>query len=525
MTLTVTDDQGATDSDTVSITVSSDVPVACTDYLPNDDPAIVLPVGALLSGADAVVGTSTNTNGSDCAVEVVNDDSGQPWAKYHIPIVLADHGIEAGDRLFIAIDGNDGTGNARFEINQDNRPNTALGFANFGSGWSGYETTVVVPSGLTSLDLWLHSNYTDASGGGTAYYDNLVVVNLDADGSVNISPIADAGQDRSIEDVDGSGFEEVVLDGNGSTDPDGTIVAYSWSDSTGELATGASPSITLAVGTTVLTLTVTDDQGEVDTDTVSITVTSNVAVICTDYLPNEDPAIVLPTGNLLSGADAVVGTSTNTNGSDCAVEVSNTDANQPWAKYHIPIVLADYGIEAGDRLLIGVDGNDGTGNARFEINQDNRANTALGFSNFSGTWSRYETTIVVPSGITSLDLWFHSNYTDTSGGGTALYDNLLFINLDAGGNIQIPSLGREPVNTMMLSPNPAVEEVNVTFDLETEVMEYQVFDLLGRLVRTVRATKQNGQQINVNDLPAGNYFIKATDAEGQQFQKQMVIKR
>lgn len=152
---------------------------------------------------------------------------------------------------------------------------------------------------------------------------------------------------------------------------------------------------------------------------------------CADALANEDLAIVLPNGGLMSGADGVTGTSSNTNGSDCAIEVSNTDASQPWAKYHIPIVLADYGMEPGDRIFIGVDGNDGSGNARFEINQENRANTSLGFANFGSAWSRYETTVVVPSGISSLDLWFHSNYTLRDNGGTAFYDNLTVVNFDS----------------------------------------------------------------------------------------------
>jgi hypothetical protein len=90
--------------------------------------------------------------------------------------------------------------------------------------------------------------------------------------TVNVPPIADAGADQTVVDSDRSGDELVTLDGSGSTDDDGTIVSYMWSDSGGQIATGVSPAVTLEVGTHPITLTVTDDGGATDTDSITVIV-------------------------------------------------------------------------------------------------------------------------------------------------------------------------------------------------------------------------------------------------------------
>jgi len=90
----------------------------------------------------------------------------------------------------------------------------------------------------------------------------------------NIAPTADAGPDQTLSDGDDSGSELVVLDGSGSSDTDGTIADsdYVWTVGPTEIAVGENPSFSFAVGTTDVTLTVTDDDGATDTDTVQITV-------------------------------------------------------------------------------------------------------------------------------------------------------------------------------------------------------------------------------------------------------------
>jgi hypothetical protein len=87
----------------------------------------------------------------------------------------------------------------------------------------------------------------------------------------NAPPVADAGEDQVVEcDAHGAG---VALDGSGSYDPDGDIVAYEWLDATGALvATGPTPTVGLGLGTHTLTLRVTDDGGLTAEDQVQVTV-------------------------------------------------------------------------------------------------------------------------------------------------------------------------------------------------------------------------------------------------------------
>jgi len=81
-----------------------------------------------------------------------------------------------------------------------------------------------------------------------------------------------AGPDQTVTDSDDDGSEGVTLDGSGSSDSDGTLISYTWSTGSGQLATGVSPTVTLTVGTHPITLTVTDDEGASDSDIVTIVV-------------------------------------------------------------------------------------------------------------------------------------------------------------------------------------------------------------------------------------------------------------
>ena len=89
----------------------------------------------------------------------------------------------------------------------------------------------------------------------------------------NQPPVADAGQDQTVNDADDDSKEAVTLDGSGSYDPDGTIVSYVWAAEEGnQLSTEVLFTHDFAVGTYTVTLTVTDDDGATDSDEVIITV-------------------------------------------------------------------------------------------------------------------------------------------------------------------------------------------------------------------------------------------------------------
>ena len=87
---------------------------------------------------------------------------------------------------------------------------------------------------------------------------------------VAVAPVANAGSDQTVTDADGSGSESITLDGSGSTDSDGTITNYAWTEGGTEIATGIGPVESLTVGTHTITLTVTDNDGTTGTDTVFV---------------------------------------------------------------------------------------------------------------------------------------------------------------------------------------------------------------------------------------------------------------
>ena len=90
----------------------------------------------------------------------------------------------------------------------------------------------------------------------------------------NQPPTANAGPDQTVTDADESGSEPITLDGSGSSDSDGSIVSYDWSEGGSTIATGVSPTVTLGVGAHTITLTVTDDGGATGADQVTVVVAS-----------------------------------------------------------------------------------------------------------------------------------------------------------------------------------------------------------------------------------------------------------
>ena len=97
---------------------------------------------------------------------------------------------------------------------------------------------------------------------------------------LNQAPTANAGADQTVPDTDGVGSESVTLDGSGSSDTDGSIVSYDWTW-VGGSTSGINPTVNLPDGITVITLTVTDNEGATDTDIVTITVSSPVPQVPT----------------------------------------------------------------------------------------------------------------------------------------------------------------------------------------------------------------------------------------------------
>lgn len=111
-------------------------------------------------------------------------------------------------------------------------------------------------------------------GNGYGYTPNIgILLNIS-----NQPPVANAGTDQLVECTGPSGAS-VTLDGSGSTDPDGDAITYKWTWN-GGTADGVNPTISLPLGTTEVTLTVSDGKTTA-IDKVSIIVKDTVPPVTT----------------------------------------------------------------------------------------------------------------------------------------------------------------------------------------------------------------------------------------------------
>ena len=106
---------------------------------------------------------------------------------------------------------------------------------------------------------------------------------------VNNPPVANAGPDQTNVEQDSLGGASVTLNGAGSSDPDSHPLTYSWAWPPSGTAAGVSPIVLLPLGTTTITLTVSDG-GLTDTDTVVIIVVDTTPPVIS--LLGDDPQTI-----------------------------------------------------------------------------------------------------------------------------------------------------------------------------------------------------------------------------------------
>lgn len=136
---------------------------------------------------------------------------------------------------------------------------------NYGDGSAHGTTAVATHSYATANTYTVTLTVTDDQGA-TATDTAVVTV------ATNLPPIANAGADQWA-----AVGVAVNLDGGGSSDPDGTVVGYSWSFGDGAPA-GSGRNVTHAYATAgvyTVTLTVTDNRGATAVDTASMVIGSS----------------------------------------------------------------------------------------------------------------------------------------------------------------------------------------------------------------------------------------------------------
>jgi PKD repeat protein len=132
--------------------------------------------------------------------------------------------------------------------------------------------------------------------------------------ATNLAPVASAGPDQIV-----APGTAVTLDGGGSSDPDGTVVSYSWDFGDGTPA-GTGTTVThlyAGIGVYTATLTVTDNRGATSTD--------QVAIVVSDGNPN-----AVPQANAGGSRSAMVGDSISFDGSGSS-DTDGTIVSYAWS--------------------------------------------------------------------------------------------------------------------------------------------------------------------------------------------------
>jgi len=65
-----------------------------------------------------------------------------------------------------------------------------------------------------------------------------------------------------------------------------------------------------------------------------------------------------------------------------------------------------------------------------------------------------------------------------------------------------------------LYPNPARSNVNVVFDASLNVRNVTIYNMIGKPVKVFKVTG-NSAKMDINDIPAGIYFLRLVNSDGQ----------
>lgn len=188
----------------------------------------------------------------------------------------------------------------------------------------------------------------DVNGDGVIDNRDLTQIAALCGATCNRPPIANAGQPRTVNATSPAGAN-VVLDGSASSDPDGDALTYNWTGLFGT-ASGTKPTVTLPLGTHVITLTVADGRGGSATATVTIVVADATAPVVA-YTGNAGTYTVDQTVNIACSATDV--------GSGV---VSTTCKNFNGPAYSFALGTNTFSATATDAA-----GNVGTGSTTFTV--------------------------------------------------------------------------------------------------------------------------------------------------------------
>ncbi|GAO43253.1 PKD domain-containing protein [Flavihumibacter petaseus] len=329
--LTVTDNQGAKSSSTAEVTVTGTAainqpPIAFA----GNTKILTLPTNAVtLSGTgstdpDGQIASYTwSQESGPYTAQILNPKSGSTTVSalqkgsYYFKLVVADNsGAIATDYVQVYVDGVAAmpnvapvaaAGNAQ-TITLPVNSVTLSGSASYDSDGSisayrwtqlsgpstatlGNAATATATAGSLVAGTYVFSLQVTDNSGATDTAQVAAVVNPVPAG-VNVPPVANAGTNQTFPYY----YNTITLRGTGSYDPDGTVVAYQWSQDSGPAVLLSTPdsvstlarNVTVS-GTYVFRLRVTDNKGLTSSGTVTVVLTPAVDGVSGIPSPNTLP--------------------------------------------------------------------------------------------------------------------------------------------------------------------------------------------------------------------------------------------
>ncbi|MFH1608380.1 MAG: PKD domain-containing protein [archaeon] len=305
VTITVTDDDGGVNSDTLTIIVSDLTPTAAfTSDSPKDEGSVMSFTDTSTSLPDAIVswswdfGDSAGTSSEQNPTYTYNDDG-----TYTVSLTVTD---DDGDTDTITHDVTVNNVNpvviAPVDTSGDEASSITIGDITFTDVGSGDTHTTTINWGDTNTDN-LGTVTSPIEGKSHTYsedgtYEVTITVTDDNGGphsdtltiTVNdLGPTAEAGANQEI-----SEGQTISVSGSSSSSSPDAITNYEWDWTSDEVYDSTGESTTSPVyndnGVYTVTLRVTDDDGSTDTDTLTVTV-NNVAPEFIN-LPSSQTAVI-----------------------------------------------------------------------------------------------------------------------------------------------------------------------------------------------------------------------------------------
>lgn len=544
--LTVTDNQGATNSATTQVTVNGSTPVVTLVANAGSNQSLTLPTNSTSLNGSASTGATSytwaETSGPNQAT-ITNAYTAYPTVSnmvagtyaFKLTIAGANGNTSTADVQVVVSGGSGGgSGNQPPVANAGSNQSLTLPTNStylYGSGsydpgggyitnyqWtqqSGPSNATITAISTTNVEVknMIAGTYvykltvTDNQGATNAATVQVVVTgtNPPPGGGSNTPPVANAGSNQTITLPTNS----VSLIGSGSYDPGGWIVDYTWEQQSGPntatinmLSETNAEAKNLVSGTYVFKLTVEDNQGAMTSATVTITVNGSAA------LNNNTPPVAV------AGSTQWITLPTN------AVYLMGSGSYDPggwitnyaWSQVSGPstatlTTISSTNVEAKNLVA-------GTYTFRLTVTDNGGATNSATMQVVVNGGARTASTTTEPPVITTA---VNTSNTSTSS---------LVSNAVATSGTTTDKAAS--TNSLVLYPNPVSTTMTVQVNNGiTGALQISILTTSGIAVKTIKATKssfQFSQQVNMQDVAQGTYVVEIKFADGTRVTNQVVKK-